>query len=70
VRGVPASNGGGRTRSRVGAGGREADVADGRARRDGGGELEDGNVVVVTRVRRVNNDLGDLGGDASGSPGL
>ena len=68
--GAPTGHGDGRARSGVRAGGREAHVADGGARWDGGGELEDGNVVVVARVRGVADDLGDLGSDTTGSPVL
>ena len=44
---VPASDGETGAGSRVGAGGRQLSIRDGRAGGDGSRELHDGNIVVV-----------------------
>ena len=70
--GAPASNSDGGTGSRVGARGREADVANGAAGRDRGRELPDGNVIVRSSgvVAGVEDDGRDTDKSATGGAAL
>ena len=67
---LPACYGGGSASGRVVAGSGESGVANGGAGRDRCGQLQDGDIVVDTRVAGVDGDLRYGSGDASGSPGL
>lgn len=69
---LPAGDSEGGARGGVGALGREGGIADGRAFRNGGGQVPDSNVVVdLSRVvRRVVLDGRDANLSTAGSPGL
>jgi hypothetical protein len=69
---VPASDSGNRVGGRVRTGGSKSSVADGRAGRDGSGELEDRNIAVKSGAREAGVDLDgrDLDEGASRAPVL
>lgn len=64
---LPAGGGHGGSGSRVGARGCDGGVGDGRARRDRGAELQDGDVIVggAVAVLGVEGDGGHAGGGSA-----